>query len=172
MRSSPFLRAFRHRNYRLFFGGQLISLTGTWMQSVAESWLVFRLTGSSALLGVSSFVSLAPVFLFATLGGTVADRTNRHRIIVITQTASMVLPLVLAGLVFTGHVRVWHVFALAATLGVVNAFDVPARQAFVIEMVGKDDLVNAIALNSSIVNGARAVGPAIAGILVAAFGEG
>ncbi|HJZ72885.1 MAG TPA: MFS transporter [Vicinamibacterales bacterium] len=171
MRSSPFLRAFRHRNYRLFFGGQLISLTGTWMQSVAESWLVFRLTGSSALLGVSSFVSLAPVFLFATLGGTVADRTNRHRIIVITQTVSMILPLILSVLTFTNTVRVWHVFVLAGCLGVVNAFDIPARQAFLVEMVGREDLMNAIALNSSMVNGARVVGPAVAGLLVAAIGE-
>jgi MFS family permease len=169
--ASPFLRAFRHRNYRLFFSGQLISLTGTWMQSVAESWLVFRLTGSSALLGVASFVSLAPVFLFATVGGTVADRASRHRIIVATQSASMVLPLVLATLTFTGTVRVWHVFVLAGCLGVVNAFDIPARQAFLVEMVGREDLMNAIALNSSMVNGARVVGPAIAGLLVAAIGE-
>jgi MFS family permease len=170
--ASPFLRAFRHRNYRLFFTGQLISLTGTWMQSVAESWLVFRLTGSSALLGVSSFASLAPVFLFATVGGTVADRVSRHRIIVATQTASMVLPLILAALTFTHTVRVWHVFVLAACLGIVNAFDIPARQSFLVEMVGRDDLMNAIALNSSMVNGARVVGPAIAGLLVAAVGEG
>ena len=166
------LRAFRHRNYRLFFGGQLISLTGTWMQSVAESWLVFRLTGSSALLGVSSFASLVPVFLFATVGGTVADRSNRHRIIVATQSASMALPLVLAALTLTHTVRVWHVFVLAAILGVVNAFDIPARQAFLVEMVGREDLMNAIALNSSMVNGARVVGPAVAGLLVAAVGEG
>ena len=172
MPSSPFLRAFRHRNYRLFFGGQLISLTGTWMQSVAESWLVFRLTGSSALLGVSSFASLAPVFLFATFGGTIADRTNRHRIIITTQTASMVLPLILAALTFTNTVRVWHVLVLASCLGVVNAFDIPARQAFLVEMVGREDLMNAIALNSSMVNGARVVGPAVAGLLVAAIGEG
>jgi MFS family permease len=168
---SPFLRAFRHRNYRLFFSGQLISLIGTWMQSVAESWLVFRLTGSSALLGVSSFASLAPVFLFATVGGTVADRRSRHRIIITTQTASMVLPLILAALTFTHTVRVWHVMVLAACLGVVNAFDIPARQSFLVEMVGREDLMNAIALNSSMVNGARVVGPAVAGLLVAAFGE-
>jgi MFS family permease len=171
--SSPrFTRALRHRNYRLFFSGQLVSLIGSWMQSVAESWLVYRLTGSAALLGVAGFSSQIPVLFLATFGGTVADRYNRHRIIVVTQTISMALPLVLAALVFTGRVHVWHVFALAATLGVVNAFDVPARQAFVIEMVGKDDLVNAIALNSSIVNGARAIGPAIAGVLLAAVGEG
>jgi MFS family permease len=165
-------RALRHRNYRLFFSGQLISLVGTWMQTVAESWLVYRLTGSAALLGVAGFASQIPVFLLATIGGTVADRGNRHRIMIITQTASMVLPLVLAALVFTGRVQVWHVFTLAAALGVVNAFDVPARQAFVVEMVGKDDLVNAIALNSSLFNGARTIGPAVAGILLAAVGEG
>ena len=167
-----FARALRHRNYRLFFGGQLISVVGTWMQTVAEAWLVYRLTGSAVLLGVAGFASQIPVFLLATIGGTVADRSNRHRILVVTQTTSMVLPLILAALVFTGHVRVWHVFALAATLGVVNAFDVPARQSFVVEMVGKDDLVNAIALNSSIFNGARTVGPAVAGVLLAAVGEG
>ena len=164
-------RAFRHRNYQLFFSGQLISLTGTWMQTVAESWLVYRLTGSSALLGVAAFASQIPIFLFATIGGTVADRFNRHRIIIVTQSLSMVLPLVLAALTFTGVVRVWHVLTLAACLGLVNAFDVPARQAFFVEMVGHDDLMNAIALNSSMVNGARVVGPALAGILVAAVGE-
>ena len=169
---SRFARALRHPNYRLFFSGQLVSLVGTWMQSVAEAWLVYRLTGSAALLGVAGFASQIPVLFLATIGGTVADRFNRHRILVITQTTSMVLPLILAALVFSGRVQVWHVFALAATLGVVNAFDVPARQSFVVEMVGKDDLVNAIALNSSIVNAARAIGPAVAGILVAAVGEG
>jgi MFS family permease len=167
-----FTRALRHRNYRLFFSGQLISLVGTWMQGIAESWLVYRLTGSAALLGVAGFASQIPVLFLATIGGSVADRHNRHRILVVTQIASMILPLVLAALVFTGRVQVWHVFALAGCLGVVNAFDVPARQSFVVEMVGKEDLVNAIALNSSIVNGARAIGPAIAGLLLAAVGEG
>ncbi len=166
------LRAFRHRNYKLFFSGQLVSLTGSWMQSVAESWLVYRLTGSSTMLGVAAFASQAPVLLFATIGGAVADRVDRHRIIVITQTVSMILPLTLAVLTFTGTVRVWHVLALAATLGVVNAFDIPARQAFIVDMVGRDDLMNAIALNSSMVNGARVVGPAVAGLLVAEVGEG
>ncbi len=166
------LRAFRHRNYRLFFGGQIISLTGTWMQSVAEAWLVYRLTGSSVLLGVTSFATLIPVFLFATIGGTVADRVNRHRILLATQTASMLFPLALAALTLSGHVRVWHVFVLAACLGIVNAFDIPARQAFVVDMVGRDDLTNAIALNSSMVNGSRVIGPAIAGVVIAAVGEG
>jgi MFS family permease len=167
-----FTRAFRHRNYQLFFSGQLVSLTGTWMQSVAESWLVFRLTGSAALLGVTSFATLAPVFLFATLGGILADRLDRRRILIATQSISMVLPLTLAALTLSGHVRVWHVFVLATCLGIVNAFDIPARQSFVVEMVGREDLTNAIALNSSMVNGARVVGPAAAGLLVAAVGEG
>jgi MFS family permease len=166
------LRAFRHRNYRLFFGGQLISLIGTWMQSVAESWLVYRLTGSSALLGVTAFCSQIPVFILAPVGGIVADRTDRRRILVTTQSVSLLLPLILSGLTFTGRVQPWHVFVLAACLGVVNAFDMPARQAFVVEMVGRDDLLNAIALNSSMFNGARVVGPAVAGVLVAAVGEG
>jgi len=167
-----FTRAFRHRNYQLFFGGQLISLTGTWMQAVAESWLIYRLTGSSALLGATSFVTLVPVFLFATIGGTVADRRHRHHIILTTQTAAMLLTFVLAALTLSGRVQVWHVFVLATCLGVVNAFDIPARQAFVVEMVGREDLSNAIALNSTMVNGARVVGPAIAGAVVALVGEG
>ncbi len=165
-------RAFRHHNYQLFFGGQLISLIGTWMQQVAEAWLVYRLTGSSALLGVASFIGQFPVFLLAPIGGTTADRHDRHRIVVITQTVSMVLPLTLSVLTLTGRVQVWHVFVLAGCLGVVNAFDIPARQAFIVDMVGREDLVNAIALNSSMVNGARVVGPAVAGLLVAAVGEG
>jgi MFS family permease len=164
-------RAFRHRNYQLFFSGQLVSLTGTWMQMVAESWLVYRLTGSSALLGVAAFASQIPIFFLGTIGGIAADRFNRHRIIVITQSVSMILPLILSILTFTGRVRVWHVFTLAACLGIVNAFDVPARQSFFVEMVGREDLMNAIALNSSMVNGARVVGPALAGLLVAAVGE-
>jgi MFS family permease len=166
-----FYRAFRHRNYQLFFSGQLISVTGTWMQSVAESWLVYRLTGSATLLGVTAFCSQIPVFILAPIAGAVADRNTRHHIMVLTQSLSMVLPLVLALLTFTGVVRPWHVFLLAGCLGVVNAFDVPARQSFVVEMVGREDLLNAIALNSSMFNGARVVGPAVAGVLVAAIGE-
>jgi MFS family permease len=166
-----FFRAFRHRNYQLYFTGQLISFSGTWMQSVAESWLVYRLTGSAALLGVTAFCSQIPVFILAPIGGTVADRGNRHRIMVVTQSVSMALPLILSVLTFTGRVQVWHVFVLATCLGVVNAFDIPARQSFVVEMVGREDLLNAIALNSSMFNGARVVGPAVAGLLVAAVGE-
>jgi MFS family permease len=166
------LRALRHRNYRLFFGGQLISLTGTWMQTVAQSWLVYKLTGSAVSLGFVGFSGQIPIFLLASVGGAFADRHRRHRILVGTQTASMLLAFCLAALTLTHRVQVWHVFVLAALLGLVNAFDVPARQAFVVEMVGRDDLTNAIALNSSMFNGARIVGPAVAGLLVAAVGEG
>jgi len=171
-RLSRTLRAFKHRNYRLFFGGQLISLTGTWMQSVAQLWLVYKITGSAVSLGLVGFSGQIPVFLLASVGGAFADRHNRRRILVATQTASMLLAFCLAALTFTSRVQVWHVFTLAAMLGIVNAFDIPTRQAFVVEMVGRDDLVNAIALNSSMFNGARIIGPAIAGALVATVGEG
>lgn len=166
------LRSLRHRNYQLFFGGQLISLSGTWMQSVAQSWLMYRLTGSAVLLGLVGFSGQIPVFLLAPIGGAVADRYNRQRILVATQSIAMLLALVLATLTLTNHVREWHIFTLAALLGIVNAFDIPARQSFVVDMVGREDLINAIALNSSMFNGARIVGPAIAGLLVAAVGEG
>src|SRR2546421_2210809 len=165
-------RALRHRNFQLFFGGQLISLTGTWMQSVAQSWLVYRLTGSAVLLGLVGFSSQIPVFLLAPIGGAVADRRNRHRILVGTQTAAMVLAFVLAALTLTHRVQVFHVFILAAVLGLVNAFDIPARQAFVVDMVGKEDLMNAIALNSSAFNAARVIGPAVAGVLIGVLGVG
>ncbi len=165
-------RALQHRNYRLFFGGQLVSLIGTWMQSVAQSWLVYRLTGSTVLLGVVGFCSQVPVFLLAPIGGVVADRARRHRVILATQTTMMLLAFALAALTLGGRVRVAHVIALAIGLGIANAFDIPARQAFVVEMVGREHLVNAIALNSSMVNGARIVGPALAGLTVAAIGEG
>jgi MFS family permease len=166
------LRAMRHRNFQLFFSGQLISLIGTWMQTVAQSWLVYRMTGSSLLLGSVGFASQFPVFLVAPLGGITADRHNRQRVVIATQTVSMVLALVLAALTLSGKVQVWHIFVLAALLGVVNAFDIPGRQSFLVEMVGKEDLMNAIALNSSMFNGARIIGPAIAGVLVAKIGEG
>jgi MFS family permease len=165
-------RALRHRNFQLFFSGQFISLTGTWMQNVAQSWLVYRLTGSSVLLGSISFALQFPIFILAPLGGITADRHNRRRIVIVTQTVSMLLAFALAWLTLLGTVRVWHLFVLAAALGTVNAFDIPARQSFIVEMVGKEDLMNAIALNSSMFNGARIVGPAVAGILVASIGEG
>ena len=166
------IRSLRHRNFQLFFSGQLISLIGTWMQNVAQSWLVYRLTGSSLLLGVVSFAGQIPVFPMAPLAGMVADRWNRRTIVIITQTASMILAFILAALTLTQRVTVFEVIVLAALLGVVNAFDIPARQSFLVEMVGRDDLMNAIALNSSIFNSARIIGPAIAGILVASIGEG
>ena len=166
------LRALHHRNFQLFFSGQLISLIGTWMQSVAQSWLVYRLTGSALLLGSVGFASQVPVFLFAPLGGIAADRYNRRYIVIGTQIASMLLAFILAALTLWHRVQVWHVFVLASLLGVVNAFDIPGRQSFLVDMVGKQDLMNAIALNSSMFNGARVIGPAVAGILVAKIGEG
>ena len=166
------LRALRHRNFQLFFSGQLISLVGTWMQTIAESWLVYRLTGSSLLLGAVGFSSQIPVFLVAPLGGIVADRYNRQRVVIGTQVCSMVLAGIYAALTLSGRIRIWEIFVLAALLGVVNAFDIPGRQAFLMDMVGREDLMNAIALNSSMFNGARIIGPAIAGILVAKIGEG
>jgi MFS family permease len=165
-------RALRHRNFQLFFGGQLISLIGTWMQSVAQSWLVYRITHSSLLLGSVGFAGQFPVFLAAPLGGIVADRYNRQRVVIGTQVASMLLAFALALLTLTHRVTVREIFWLAALLGVVNAFDIPGRQSFLVEMVGKEDLINAIALNSSMFNGARIIGPAIAGLLVAKIGEG
>lgn len=165
-------RALRHRNFQLFFSGQLISLIGTWMQTVAQSWLVYRLTGSGLKLGAVGFASQIPVFLFAPIGGIVADRSNRKHVVIATQVASMVLAFVLAAITLTHRVQVWHVFVLAALLGVVNAFDIPGRQSFLVDMVGKEDLMNAIALNSSMFNGARVIGPAVAGVLVARLGEG
>ncbi len=166
------VRALRHRNFQLFFTGQAISLVGTWMQTVAQSWLVYRMTGSTLLLGTVGFASQIPVFIMAPVGGTVADRNNRQRVVIGTQIASMVLAAILALLTLSGRIQVWQIMVLAAGLGVVNAFDIPARQAFLIDMVGREDLLNAIALNSSMFNGARIIGPAIAGILVASIGEG
>ena len=166
------LRALRGRTYRLFISGQLVSLIGTWMQTVAQSWLVYRMTGSPAMLGLIGFAGQIPVFVLAPLGGVFADRLNRHGILVITQTTMMILALTLAALTLMGVVRIWQIFVLASLLGVANAFDIPARQAFIVQMVGREDLVNAIALNSSMVNGARMVGPAVAGIVVAEVGEG
>ena len=171
-RGSVMFRALRYRNFQLFFAGQLISLVGTWMDNIAEAWLVYRLTGSSLLLGTVAFAGQIPVFLLAPIGGMVADRCDRRRVVIATQTASMILAGILAALTLSGRVKVWEVILLASLMGVVNAFDIPARQAFLVEMVGREDLMNAIALNSSMFNGARVIGPAIAGILVASIGEG
>jgi MFS family permease len=167
------LRALRHRNFRLFAFGQSVSLIGTWMQQVAIGWLVYRLTDSPLMLGVVGFVSQGPVFLLAPIAGEVADRLSRHRIVIATQALGMVQALVLGTLILTGLIEVWHLIVLSALLGAITGFDIPARQAFLLEMIGdRDDLPNAIALNSSIFNGARLVGPAIAGFAIAAVGEG
>ncbi|WP_322815867.1 MFS transporter [Chloroflexus sp.] len=165
-------RALRHRNYRLFFFGQLISLTGTWMQSVAQGWLVLRLTDSPFLLGLVAAANSLPVLFLTLFAGTVADRFPKRRILLVTQSVAMILAATLAGLTLTGTVHISHVLILAFLLGCVNAFDAPTRQAFTVEMVGREDLLNAIALNSSIFNGARTMGPAVAGIVVAWIGEG
>jgi MFS family permease len=165
-------RALQHRNYRLFFSGQLVSLIGTWTQSVAQTWLVYRLTGSALLLGTITFCQQAPIFVFATLGGAVADRFPRRTVLVLTQCAAMTLAFVLAALTLGGSVKLTHIFVIAALLGVVNAVDIPTRQSFVGDMVDRENLMNAVALNSSMVNGARIVGPAIAGFAIRAFGEG
>ncbi|HEX8088423.1 MAG TPA: MFS transporter, partial [Blastocatellia bacterium] len=166
------VRALRHRNYRTYFFGMLVSFTGTWMQSVAQSWLIYRLTGSAWLLGLVGFASQVPIFLFAPVGGVIADRHSRHHIIIFTQTLAMIQAFSLAALTLSNHVTVEAVFALALALGVVNAFDLPTRQSFMIEMVGKEDLMNAIALNSSMIQASRVVGPAMAGLLVKWLGEG
>jgi MFS family permease len=166
-------RALRHRNYRLFFAGQGTSLIGTWLTRVATSWLVYRLTHSAFMLGVVGFAGQMPTFLLAPLAGVFVDRWNRHRVLVVTQVLAMLQSTLLAAFSLTGTITVWHVIFLVAFQGLINAFDTPARQAFVVEMVdSRDDLPNAIALNSSMVNGARLIGPSIGGVLIAAVGEG
>lgn len=168
-----FFRALRHRNYRLFFGGQIISLSGTWMQGIALSWLVYRLTNSALLLGVVGFVSQIPSLLCTPFAGVVADRHNRHRILLLTQTLSLLQAALLTILVFTNKITVSYIIALGVFIGLVNSFDIPVRQAFTVDMIEeRGDLGNAIALNSSMVNVARLIGPSLAGILIAAFGEG
>jgi MFS family permease len=166
------VRALRSRNYRLFFSGQSISLIGTWMTRIATGWLVYRITGSSILLGTVSFAGQAPAFFLAPLAGVLVDRWDRHRTLVVTQVLSMLQSFAIAALALTGVIKVWHIVALAVVQGIVNAFDMPARQSFVVEMVNRrEDLSNAIALNSSMVNAARLVGPALAGVVISAVGE-
>ncbi len=166
-------RALRHRNYRLFFFGQGTSLVGTWITRVALSWLVYRLTRSEAMLGVVGFAGQLPTFLVAPIAGVLVDRWNRHRVLVVTQVLSLVQSAALAVLALTDHITVAMVLALAAFQGLINAFDTPARQAMVVELIDdRADLSNAIALNSTLVNGARLIGPSIAGLLIAAVGEG
>jgi MFS family permease len=166
------VRSLKHRNFQLFFSGQLISLVGTWMDTAAEALLVYRLTGSSLLLGTVAFAGQIPIALCATAGGYVADRFDRRKIVIGTQTLSMILAGILAFLTLTHRVTVGEVIVLAALMGVVNGFDIPTRQAFLVQMVGHEDLMNAIALNSSMFQGARVIGPVIAGIIVYKIGEG
>ena len=166
-------RALRHRNYRLYFAGQGTSVIGTWITRVATSWLVFRLTHSALLLGVVTFAGQVPTFLLAPLAGVWVDRLDRYRVLFVTQTLAMLQSFALAALALTGVIQAWHIFALQVFQGVINAFDTPSRQSFLVELVDdRADLPNAIALNSTMVNGARLIGPAVAGILIAAVGEG
>ncbi len=167
------VRALRHRNFRLFFGGQGISLTGTWMQRIAMAWLVYRLTDSPFLLGVVGFTGQIPTFILSPFAGVLADRWNRQRMLILTQTLLMLQALILSFLVLTGTVQIWHLIVLSLFFGVVFAFDIPTRQSFFMEMIGeREDLGNAIALNSSMVTGAHLFGPTIAGILIGLTGEG
>ncbi len=170
--TSPF-RALRYYNYRLWFIGQGISLVGTWMDTMAQQVLIYRLTGSAAALGIVNLMGLIPLIPFSLWGGSLSDRVSKRKVILFTQSAMLVQALVLAFLTWTGVVQIWHVYALALWFGVANAVDLPTRQAFTVEMVnGKEDLTNAIGLNAAMFNGARAIGPALAGIIVAATGEG
>ncbi|PJJ83382.1 MFS transporter [Mucilaginibacter auburnensis] len=165
-------RAFKSKNYRLYFIGQSVSLIGTWMQKTAVSWVIYTLTHSTFMLGVSLFASLFPSFVLSLFGGVVADRYNRYKVLLTTQVASMVQAVLLAAVILIGDVQVWQMLALSVMLGIINAFDVPARQALVYEMVeDKKDLPNALALNSSMVNLSRLIGPAIAGIVLERLGE-
>lgn len=166
------LKVFRHRNYRLFFAGQLVSLMGSWITSVAQGWLVYRLSHSPFYLGLATFAGQVPVFFVAAFGGMIADRVDRRRLLVITQTLSMLESAALAVLTLLGVIQVWEIILLALFQGVVNAFDVPTRQAFTIEMVGRKDLRFAISLNSMMFNLARILGPTVAGLIIAAAGEG
>lgn len=166
-------RALQSRNYRLFFSGQFISLIGTWMQQIAVSWLVYRMTNSVFLLGLIGFISQFPTFVISPFAGVWSDRVNKHRILIWTQSLSMIQALTLAALVLTNNITVWQIIGLSLFIGCINAFDVPARQSFIIEIIeDRKHLGNAIALNSAMFNGTRFLGPFVAGILIAAFGEG
>jgi MFS family permease len=170
--NSALWRSLRHRNYKLYLAGQLVSVCGTWMQQVAQSWLVYRLTGSATLLGVVGFASQIPIFGLGPIGGVLTDRYSPHRIVLYTQTAALIQAILLAVLTVTGLVRPVHIILLGVVLGVINALDMPARQSLVTQLVDVQDLPNAIGLNSSMINAARIVGPSLAGVLVAQFGEG
>ena len=170
--TSPLWRSLRHRNYRLYLAGQLVSVCGTWMQQVALSWLVYRLTGSATLLGVVGFASQIPIFGLGAIGGVISDRYSCHRVAVWTQCAALAQAVLLSLLTLMGWIQPLHIILLGMALGVVYAFDMPARQALVHQLVDVEDLPNAVALNSSMINAARIVGPALAGVVVAKFGEG
>lgn len=165
-------RSLRHRNFRLFFIGQAISVIGSWIQITAMPWFVYRITGSALLLGFVGFLSQIFMLVVSPFAGVVVDQYNRRKLVIITQTLAMFQAIILGVLAISGKIQVWHIIVLSSALGFVYAFDIPARQVYLVELVEKEDLMNAIALNSSIVNGARLVGPALAGILIAAVGEG
>ena len=169
---SPLWRSLRHRNYRLYLAGQLISVCGTWMQQVAQSWLIYRLTGSATLLGLVGFATQIPVFALGAIGGVVSDRYSSHRVALWTQTAALVQAIILATLTLMGWIQPLHIILLGVVLGVVNAFDMPARQALVYRLIAAQDLPNAVGLNSSMINAARIIGPGLAGLVVAKLGEG
>lgn len=172
-RAASVLRALRHRNYRLYFGGQSISLIGTWMTSLTTNWLIWELTHSAGTLGMLAFVGQLPTFLLAAFAGVWVDRLNRHRLLILTQSLAMAQSLTLAVLTLLGAVRVWQILALQALQGIINAFDMPTRQAFLVDLIeDRNDLSNAVALNSTMVNAARLAGPSIAGLLIAWAGEG
>ncbi len=171
-RLSSALQALKYRNFKLFLGGQLISIVGNYIQTIAQAWLVYRLTGSAALLGLVAFSGQISIFVLAPISGVVADAKSRKHILFATQIAPMLLSFLLAALTLSGRVQVWHVFTVAALMGIVNAFDFPVRQAFVAELVPREDLISAVTLNSSMINSARTIGPGIGGLLVAGVGEG
>ncbi|HUP83428.1 MAG TPA: MFS transporter [Candidatus Limnocylindria bacterium] len=164
------LAAFRHRNFRLFWAGMLVSLIGTWMQQVGQAWLVLQLTDDPLALGLVAMAQFGPILFLGPIGGILADSISKRKALMVTQTCAGLLALVLAVLYVTGHVQVWHIFVLAMGLGIVNSFDMPIRQAFVIEMVGRPDIANAVALNSTVFNITRIIGPAIAGLTIAGIG--
>lgn len=165
-------RSLRHRDFRLYFWGELVSMTGTWMQFMAQGWLVYRLTGSTVLLGLIMLASHAPFMLLGMVGGAAADRFERRKIQICAQSLAAAQALVLGALTYSGRVETWHVFALASVLGVANAFELPSRQAFLSDVVPREDLGNAIAINTIVFNASRLVGPAAAGLVVARWGEG
>jgi MFS family permease len=173
--AAGFTRTFaslRNRNFRIFFTAQIVSVTGTWMQSIAQMWLVLHLTGSGFALGITAALQFTPILLFGTWGGLLADRLDKRKLLMATQSAAGMVALVLAGLTLGGIVQLWMVYVLALSLGMVNVFDNPARQSFVTEMVGKEQLINAVGLNSAVFTLARVIGPAVAGVLIAYVGTG